>query len=661
MRLAFLLPLASFLAVFAGFLSGKCERGWRESFLFTSIIWGSFQILSIEALSIFKVIGPLGLIFAWATFLIVAVTWQLVRFKDPLSKLQVKLIQLWRSWAELTMMEQIIIMAIAAITVLLLIIGWISPANTIDSLLYHMSRVVHWAQNGSLAHYPTAYEHQLYNPPWSETAILSLRTLWGDDRPANLVQWFSMLASLVGVSAIAKSMGVSKRGQILSAAFVVSVPMGILQATSTQTDYVTSLWFVSLAYFAVVRLSRPLKPLEVALLGMAIGLGMLTKGTFMIYAIPFTLVYFILTLRQEGIRQVVTQLAAIGALTLLLNLGFWARNIATYGFPYGSKEFLEGHISAPIVANSESDSSKTINRSAGWLRWTVEKLIKTAAQQIVTPVRRFNLFIGSSLNRAYTFLGMSPTNDFEIAIWNYEDTAGSPLHFALVPIALLGIARMRSKETKTATIALAASLVLGWILFSLIIRGSSSLTGVRLQLPVLIAFGPVVGASTDLMSKRVFFPFAAGILILSSLPYVVFNHTRPLIGRVPWTTRIESILKVRPAELLLAADPSLIATYEPASRAIANLQCNQIGLRIDSHDTEYAIWWFLEAPQSGVKLQTINTYAWLLRYQDRSFKPCAILCTICGDRSRLHGLELIHSSGFASVFAGSTFVWEADG
>jgi hypothetical protein len=660
LNIAFLLPLASFLTTLFAILTSRSNPGWRESFLFASIIWGAFQIIAIEVLGVFDSIGLPGLVLFWTIHLIIVMIILQVRGSNRVARLREALIQLRNTWSQFALVERITVIAIGLIVFALFFVAWISPPNTIDSLLYHMSRVVHWAQNGSLAHYPTAYEHQLYNPPWSETAILALRTLWGDDRPANLVQWFSMLASLVGVSAIAGSMGVGRRGQILSVAFVATVPMGILQATSSQTDYVTSFWLVSLAYFAAVRLRRPLRAPEIALLGTVMGLGLLTKGTFIIYALPFMLVYLILTVRQEGIRQVMSQLAGIGALAFVLNLGFWARNMATYGFPYGSKEFLEGHISVQIAANSESDSSKSINRSAGWLRWTGEQLIKTAAQQMVTPVRKLNLLMGSGLNRAYAYLGMSPTNDFEIAIWNYEDTAGSPLHFALVPIALLGMVGMASGESKASAIALAAALAAGWFLFALLIPQSSALTGVRLQLPVLIVFGPVVGASTVAIGKRKFFPFAAVLLILAGLPYVIFNHTRPLIGRLPWTTRVESILKVRPVELLFAANPSLLATYEPASLAMANLQCNQIGLRIDSHDTEYAIWWLLEAPQSGVELRSIYTYPRLLQYQDRSFKPCAIMCTICGDRSRLHGLDLIHRSGFASVFAGSTFDWDAD-
>jgi len=81
---------------------------------------------------------------------------------------------------------------------------------------------------------------QLFNPPWAEFAMLHLALLGGDERWANGVQWFSMLGSLAGVSLIAKHLGAAARGQLFSALFCATIPMGILQAAGTQNDYVTA-------------------------------------------------------------------------------------------------------------------------------------------------------------------------------------------------------------------------------------------------------------------------------------------------------------------------------------------------------------------------------------------------------------------------------------
>src|SRR5262249_2538151 len=110
-------------------------------------------------------------------------------------------------------------------------IALVAPPNTWDSLTYHMSRVMHWAQNRSVSHYPTHIQRQLHHTPWAEFAILHLQLLSGNDRFANTVQWFAMLGSVTGVSLIAKQVGADARGQIFSAVIAATIPMGILQAS----------------------------------------------------------------------------------------------------------------------------------------------------------------------------------------------------------------------------------------------------------------------------------------------------------------------------------------------------------------------------------------------------------------------------------------------
>ena len=63
-----------------------------------------------------------------------------------------------------------------------------------------------------------------------------------------MVQWSAMIKSAVAISLINKELG-GKLIQFLSILICLTIPMGILQSTSTQTDYVTSLWITILIYF----------------------------------------------------------------------------------------------------------------------------------------------------------------------------------------------------------------------------------------------------------------------------------------------------------------------------------------------------------------------------------------------------------------------------
>jgi hypothetical protein len=87
----------------------------------------------------------------------------------------------------------------------------------------------------SVEHYPTSYVPQLYHPPGAEFAIMHFQIISGGDRFANLIQWLSMVGSAIAVSLIAKQLGANLRGQVFAAVFAATLPMGILQGSSTQT------------------------------------------------------------------------------------------------------------------------------------------------------------------------------------------------------------------------------------------------------------------------------------------------------------------------------------------------------------------------------------------------------------------------------------------
>ena len=127
---------------------------------------------------------------------------------------------------------------------------------------------------------------QLHSNPWSEFAILHFQILDGGDRFANFIQWFSMVGSIVGVSLLAKELKATIRGQIFAAVACATIPMGILQGSSTQTDYVVSFWLVCFVYFAML-LRRKADLLYALATGVALGLAILTKATAYIFAFPF--------------------------------------------------------------------------------------------------------------------------------------------------------------------------------------------------------------------------------------------------------------------------------------------------------------------------------------------------------------------------------------
>lgn len=633
-----IIPIFMFLATFLYLLGLKqgerlSASDWRGTFLQACLVWGLLVVVFSEFLSLFNALTLpwLAAFWALALVLILLLGWR----RNVFPRAWTEITQV--GWQSIGWFDGLLFTGLAAIALVLFVVAWKSPPNNTDSMHYHMSRVVHWAQNMSLKHYATYFEPQLWNPIWAETAILNLRVLWGNDRLANLVQWFSMVGSWVGVSALADLLGAKRRGQLVAVAFTASIPMGILQATSTQNDYVTAFWLVCLIYFVLLSKSRSLESFEWLSLALATGLGMLTKGTFYPYAFPILLWFFIPYLVKQGLRR--TFLAGIGfaGFAIVLNFGFWARNTLTYGGPLGPGDWITSRTEVRLTPNS----------------W-ISGVLKQTALNFVTPSNAVNYRIITAVESLHEFLNID-IGEFELIwSWNHEDLAGNPLHFLSVPFVLAALLFIwRRKESKLA-LGYAFIVLASFVVYSVVVAFDNY--GVRYHLPFFVLWSGAIGAAASLTRLRKLANPAATLLLLTSLPWLLLNRSRPIVDLRP-RTMTSSIFDEPPAAVLFANWTNLRKPYLKITEDVIATGCQEVGLRIDSHDLEYPYWWLLDAPQSGIRLEVVDTYPHLERYLDQDFKPCAIICSVCGDLERLYGLRRQGDFGEGIVlFTGSDFV-----
>jgi hypothetical protein len=629
-----ILPLMVFVSVWATFYglpAGKRNADWRQAFLQAALVCGALVVAFSEGLGAFGALSgrPLALLWILSLACVLIVGWRIRAFSQAWASLR-EVPWRWPSVADVLLLS-----SLAAIVLVLLGVGVVSPPNNTDSLQYHMSRVMHWAQSQSLRHYPTAYEVQLSHPIWAELAILNLRLLLGTDRLANLVQWSALIGSLVAASALAAALGVPRRGQLLAICFAVSIPAGLLEATSTQNDLVVAFWAVSLAYFVLQARRRDLDRLEWLSLSLALGLGLLTKATFYPLAVPILLWLFLPKLLRPGRIRVLRQAAFVAAVVVLLNLGYWVRNLATFGTPLGSIQGIEGQVGAHLAPNA---------MLASWVR--------NVALNFPTPSETLNGKIVGAILNLHRILGADPEGFSMIWAWNNENLAGNPLHVGLTVVAfgLLFALRRKGESSLPQQYALVA-LVSILALFSVT---RFDVYGVRHQLVFLVLWGPIVGLVATRLGRPSMTATVAGMLLLASLPWLLLNGSRPVVGLQP-RTMIDSVFREPPAAVLFANWTALRGPYSEAAAAIQAAGCREVGLRIDSADLEYPFWWLLDAPQSGIRIETMDAYPHLERYVDANFRPCAILCTVCGGRTRLHGLERSGTFGPIALYLGSTY------
>ena len=664
------LPMAAFCLAWLVLVSERAgESGtdvdWRGPFLKAAIVWGAAVAILSEGLGLFGLLRLPWLSLAWLAIVLALVVRARRRDSFSIARRLVRMGHSNRNGWEVAMLAGVFVLGLA-----LLVVAWVSPPNNVDSLLYHMSRVMHWTQNGSLRHYATGYHHQLFMPPWAETAILNLRVLWGTDRPASLIQWASMVGSLVGVSAISSLLGVNRKGQMLATAFAASVPLGVLQATSTQNDYVVSFWGVCAAYLVTLSFSRRLTRLEIALLGLTLGLGVLTKPTFFVFGAPLIGGFLVRSIREHGVRRTLTTSTVLVALVSALNLPTWIRNINTYGGPYGSpdwslsmsglSEFMEAvsrlkdSLSAAPTASAANGLAEPFGATQDVVLWPVSRVAQAAALNLVTPSLLLNQSLWSVLDAFPGIFGGVVSNSLQQAAWSHEDSAGNPLHLLLVIVSTVFIARgARKLRPGTSTVGYAIMIALGYLVLPIVINPASSGFGIRFQLTFFVLWAPLLGSAMPPLRTSRWTTIAGIVLLGSALPYLLFNNTRPIIGLPPWPTRVHGVFNATPEEIMFAPNPEKRAAYELLAESVENSGCQEIGMRLDSSDLEYQFWWLLNAPQSGHRLETIYTYPNLEPLLDRNFEPCAVICTICGEQTQFGGLAMKSDFGGARLFLAS--------
>ena len=234
-------PLLSFIALVFLMASFFPEQGWRHNFSRASLVWGAWLVFSIESLSVFRAVTPIGLTLMWLVLAAGCIAWLARHWRKGLIPRRPDF-RFLKNPGYLIML-----LALLMIFTVIGLVAWFAPPNTYDSLNYHMPRVAHWAHNHSVAHYATGVDRQDSFAPVAEYSVLNSYVLAGGDRLANFSDWFAMVGSVIGVSAAAALLGAPLAGQFLAAIFVATLPMGIAQASSTMTDYVTGFWVVCVA------------------------------------------------------------------------------------------------------------------------------------------------------------------------------------------------------------------------------------------------------------------------------------------------------------------------------------------------------------------------------------------------------------------------------
>lgn len=607
MSLSVALPFIS-LALLAVILERR-SGDWRRAALEAAVVWGAFLALVTEGLSLLGLLTAGWLAGAWAAWTAALAAWLALsgRRSAPGGG------SLTAPEEQLPAGLRLLLAAVALLLALVALTALVAPPNTWDSLAYHMPRVAQWAQGHSVRHFPTPYLAQLEHPPLAEFAILHLQILYGGDRFANVVQWLALAGSAIGVSLVARELGARARGQVLAAVVAATLPMAILQGSSTQNDVAVSFWLVAFAFFALRSMAREgLDALGAGWMGASLGLALLTKGTAYIFALPFCLWVAAVLLWRLRWRAWQPGLV-IALLLLLLNGGHYLRNAALFGRPISNGGEAANQIHTPAAIASS--------------------LVRNLSIQVATPFPRVNARIDRAVRAIHRPLGLDVSDPrttswglFEIQqLSTHEDSAGNPMHLALALAAVAALAWRGRMRGRLAALTLAVGA--GAFLFCLMLKYQPWHS--RLHTPLFLLLAPVIGLALEEVRRVAVAHAVAALLLLASIPFVVFNRQRPIIPITTATSGYRPSILADDRMDQYFANPYARHLREPYLEAAKVLRQRKgdVGLLLPEDAFEYPLWVLLESNGGVGRLANVgvkNVSAGAARPGD-PFTPAALL------------------------------------
>lgn len=459
-----------------------------------------------------------------------------------------------------------------------------------------MARVMHWVQDRSIAFYPTHIDFQLHLAPWAEWTIGHFLLLSGGDRLANLVQWWSFVGIALTASLIAAQLGLDQRGQALAAVIAASLPIGILEASSTQNDLVAAFWLMALAHFTLSALRDGIGWGNALGYAASLGLGILTKGTMYLFCTPFVLALIVIGFRRQGWRFLRTGLA-ISAVFVVLNLPHMLRTQRVFASPLGPSGIHTVQQPGPDTLISSMARYIGMNlymptEDFVLTRWGNEAMegLHDALGMVINDER--NTWQGHRFFVPYYYdarYGFAP-NGF------HEDRAGSPWHTLMILAALpliLALPRLRRNQELLLLSACAAG---AFLLMSLMLRWQ--LFATRYEVPVFMLFAPALAAVLTADRPRWLAWLSLLVFLLGALPFLLINYSRPALPESIYRLSHERSIYDPRWDQIFANRPEFQPGYETAVQTLVESGCRQVGF-VGVSSWEYPLWQRL-----------INHYGW---------------------------------------------------
>lgn len=477
-----------------------------------------------------------------------------------------------------------------------------------DSMSYHLPRIAHWAQNGSVAFFATNDLRQVTNPTLAEFINLHVYILCGKrDNFFNLLQFVSFLNNIALIYCLCRKLKCKPKYAFISALLLFSMPIAFSEAVSTQNDNFSTVWLLYYVYI-LLDFTQPDKKLafekttvvRVLLLGLHVSLGYWTKPSVSIGMLFFACWLLLICIIRRDRPLVILKLVICALPFVVLPL-----------VPELLRMLLTFHaFTVPVM-------------SSGLLAQSLDPLhlfvgcVKNLFVNAAAPLIGYSAFyLGKAMEAICSITGVGLNGFYVLQAPDYShDTAPSPLVFysALTSAAVLFVLWLRKRDSKVIySYSLAAAACFVAICAAL----NWDLCNPRYMLGYLTLLCPITGCALQKIDDTKL--CKTGTLVLSFLCAVELASMQvyqaaSCFGRANYSRPV-GYFAVFPDE------------YEPMGEHICPLILEH-GYKNVGLDTallyEYPLWYMLRS--SGTRIEHVMVDNETARYADPDFVPDCVI------------------------------------
>lgn len=324
-----LVLFASFITIFLNYLdsSGK----YVEVLIKSVVTWCGLLLLQVEIMSCFGLVNTLSVLLFWICVCMLICSIRIKRkkwvFKCKEFLTYVKTVMGHNKFL-VGVFGGILILSVFTV-----------PYNW-DSMTYHISRIAHWVQNQSVAHYGTGILRQISSPPLHEFVGLHVYILLGDsDVFLNMIQYGAFVINAIIIYAISSKLGCKSKFCRLAVLLFCSMPIAFAEAITTQNDQFAGMWMLIYVYYIMdfMHIEKKIDftketVIKCFIMAACVGYGYLSKPSVCIGMLFFAVILLFTCIFRRDSFCTISKLICLSLFIItIIILPEVIRNISTFG------------------------------------------------------------------------------------------------------------------------------------------------------------------------------------------------------------------------------------------------------------------------------------------------------------------------------------------